>query len=257
MAPETIQLALQKSVSKLTGSSDAPRIDADRLMLEVLDKDESSWLAAHGEELLTGYQWDRYQQLVDRRRMGEPLAYILGEWGFYGRTFEVNSNVLVPRPDTEELVDKALELTDLMSATFEKGIVVADVGTGSGCIAVTLLKESPHIDHVYATDISVEALEVAGRNAKKHGVLDRITFLKGDMMHPLINLGIDLVVSNPPYVPTNELDVAPSVETRGLGFEPRWALDGGSDGLEFVNQIKRQRIPSVIETVGGEVEVFC
>jgi len=251
-----IEEALRMGRQRLAIISDSPAIDADRLLLKTLGRDETSWLIAHGDEELGLEDTLRYKHLLARREAGEPLAYVLGQWDFYGRTFEVSADVLVPRPATENLIHESLLLSDAMSATLERKVVLADIGTGSGCIAITLLLESPHIDHIYATDLSEEALAVARINAERHNVLDRITFLNGDMLDPIIEKHIDLVVSNPPYVPTEELSRERTIETRGLDFEPRMALDGGANGLKFVDQIKEHHFPAIVETLGGEIEVL-
>jgi len=249
-----ISEALQLGRVVLDGAADSPEIDTDRLLLKVIGRNESSWMIAHGEEKLSSIDATTFIGFLDRRKSGEPLAYILGEWEFYGRKFYITSEVLVPRPATEGLIDEALRLSEAMAGTLERHIVVADVGTGSGCIAITLLLESPQIDHIFATDISTAVLTVAQENVARYGLEGRITLLEGDMLEPLASEAIDLVVSNPPYVPSVELEKMDTIDTRGLKFEPMLSLDGGHDGMRFVNQIKRQGWPAVFETVGGEVE---
>jgi release factor glutamine methyltransferase len=247
---------LQKNIADtLRTYSDAPELDAQRIILHVLEKRDASYLISHAEETLTVEQEKNILSMTNIRKTGMPLAYILGEADFYGRTFIVNKDVLVPRPDTELLIEKALEYIQ-NNFQNKKEIILADICTGSGIIAITLGLELPSI-HIIATDISPEALLIAKQNAEKHGVLDRIDFIQSDLLQPIKNKNIDLLVSNPPYVPTQELENTTSLEKRGLDFEPRIALDGGEDGLKFVRQIqeysKQNHIPTIIETVGGEI----
>ncbi len=168
--------------------------------------------------------------LVRRRRQGEPSAYITGHREFFGLDFYVDHRVLIPRPETELIVEKALSLVghnDIKS--------IADIGTGSGAIAISLAVNLPSVK-VYATDISAAALEVVGINCRKHNVLDRICLLEGDLLEPLSEL-VDLIIANLPYV--NEQDVLGNTT---LGFEPELALNGGPDGLETIRRICRQAL---------------
>jgi release factor glutamine methyltransferase len=186
-------------------------------------------------------------KLVKRRIRGEPTAYIVGIKEFYGFDFVVNKNVLIPRPETELMVEQAISLC--RQNNYSK---VADVGTGCGAIAVSLAMYLPAIN-IFATDISSQALKVAKHNATRHSVIDRITFLKGDMVKPL-NEPVDLIVANLPYVKT--------VDIKGsLRFEPRRALNGGKDGLykieEFCSQLgeKLNRKNSLLLEIGqGQAE---
>lgn len=247
-----VKEVLAVAYNSLADKSDAPHLDAQWLMLEVLGQKEASWLISHAGNELTQGQEERFENLVKRRKTGEPLAYILGEWEFYGRKFIVNKDVLVPRPDTEQLVEEAIKVINKM----HEKIVVADVGTGSGCAAITMLLETKKISRVLATDVSKKALKVAKQNAVRYGVAEMITFLQGDMLEPLKERNVDLIVSNPPYVPTGELKLSPTSDTRGLRFEPTLALDGGEDGQDYVKKIKESSIPAVVEGVGGEIKLF-
>lgn len=152
-----------------------------------------------------------------------PIQYIIGEACFYGYDFNVNNNVLIPRPETEELVENILFLYD----DYFKGqdVNVVDIGTGSGCIGVTLNLEEPHM-HVISTDISVNALEVAKSNAKK--LKAEVEFLSGNMLEPVMDKKFDILVSNPPYIPDDE-----DVDSLVKDNEPNVALFGGKDGLKF------------------------
>lgn len=166
--------------------------------------------------------------LLERRRRGEPSAYITGHKEFYGLDFIVNSSTLIPRPETELLVEKAVEL-----ARGSRISTIADIGTGCGAIAVSLAVNLPHAT-VYATDISPAALEVARSNCKKHGVIDRVVLLHGDLLEPLVK-PVGLIVANLPYVRKVDLLKSPS-----LRYEPALALDGGKDGLDAIKSLCRQ-----------------
>ena len=171
----------------------------------------------------------RYEEGMKRLLNKEPLGHVLGfEW-FYGYRFHVNGDVLIPRPETEELVGNVLAYYDEM---FEgQDVVAADIGTGSGAIAISLQKEEPHLK-MYASDISEKAVEVASANAKS--LEADVTFLVGDMLQPLIDreIKLDILISNPPYIPSEEV-----MEESGVNFEPHVALFGGSDGLKFYRMI--------------------
>ena len=149
-----VKETLKTARTSLDNVSDAPELDAQWLMLKVLGQDETSWLISHGEDELTQEQANNFDNFIKRRKTGEPLAYILGEWEFYGRKFIVSKDVLIPRPDTEKLIEEAVSVINKMFKEKGRKIVVADVGTGSGCIAITLLLESENIGRVVATDIS-------------------------------------------------------------------------------------------------------
>lgn len=242
----TLTSFLALAVTRLASASDAAQLDADRLLLHVLNKKESSWLTAHGEEELTPEQQEEFERLANERATGKPLAYILGEWEFYGRMFYVTPDVLVPRPETENLIEEALKYVT-------PGMTVADIGTGSGVIAVTLALETRA--NILATDISPAALRVATKNAQRHGVEKQIEFIQEDMTISLGKRKIDLIVSNPPYLPAEALAKAGySTDTLGLNFEPRIALDGGKDGQDFIRKIQASGIPALVETTGGGIK---
>lgn len=263
----TIKQTLAQTVRELKQFSD-PQLDAQWLVLKVLGKNEASWLLAHAEEHLTEPQEKALAEYVTRRRQGEPLAYIFGEWEFYGRPFTVNKAVLIPRPSTEQLVEHALDY--LMKLSLDEGastkgqLTVADIGTGSGCIAITLVLEMKKLARqknikfagkIIATDVSQEALLVAQENAARYQVTDDIEFLHGDLLQPLQGKNIDLIVSNPPYVPTAELSwqQTNAKDKVGLRFEPRSALDGGEDGQRFIHQLVKTSRPLIYETLAGQI----
>jgi len=167
-------------------------------------------------------QEETFQHLIERRLNGEPTAYITGHREFYGLDFYVDPSVLIPRPESELLVEKALELAQNHTAP-----TIAEIGTGCGAIAVSLALNLPQAK-VYATDISSPALKVALSNCQKHGVANRIRLLQGDMLDPLPE-PVDIIVTNLPYVKESEINAE--------GFEPSLALNGGSDGLEKIRRL--------------------
>jgi release factor glutamine methyltransferase len=176
------------------------------------------------ERNLDGAELASIRELLRRRGRGEPVAYITGEREFFGRAFRVTPDVLVPRPETEVLVDRALRV--LRASPDHSALRIADLGTGSGCVAVTLAAELPHLS-VIATDVSEPALDVARSNAERHAVADRVSFVRTSWADGLDAL--DTVISNPPYVTATELNAA-DADVRD--FEPALALLGGEDGLD-------------------------
>ncbi|MGP8172922.1 MAG: peptide chain release factor N(5)-glutamine methyltransferase [Terracidiphilus sp.] len=204
------------------------RRDAELLLLHILGKNKS-WLMAHWEEKFPATETSRFAGLLERRYRGEPIQYITGETEFYGLPFRVTPDVFIPRPETEHLVEKVLEL----AARFPNPRIV-DVGAGSGAIAIALAHHLPHA-HITAVDISASALSIARENAKRNGVA--IRFLEGDLLAPVAEERFEIVVSNPPYVPSADR-AALSVEVRD--YEPALALFAGDDGLD----ICRRLIPS-------------
>src|SRR5664279_863990 len=228
--------ALRAAGRRLQPVGETGALDASRLLEHVTGRDRAGLLMAAGVELdpLTSAQFER---LVVRRERGEPVAYIVGNAGFYGRTFAVDERVLVPRPESEHVVEAVID--DLRARRKAAGIVV-DVGTGSGALGITLACELPELA-VYATDISADALHVARRNAAHNGVFQRCTFLAGDLLEPLVRFGerLDAVVANLPYIPARDVPLAPNP----AGFEPRIALDGGPDGLDLYRRLLTQLAP--------------
>ncbi|MDR3793594.1 MAG: peptide chain release factor N(5)-glutamine methyltransferase [Terracidiphilus sp.] len=223
------------------------RRDAETLMLHLIQRDKA-YLIAHPEQDLSAAGAVRYYALVDRRLAGEPIQYITGEQEFFGLPFSVNHHVLIPRPETEGLVERVLEL----AVAFEYPRIV-DVGTGSGAIAVTLARKLPQAE-ITAIDISAEALDVANSNAARNGVASRIRFQQGDLLAPVKAGGVEIVVSNPPYVATADRE-AMAVEVRE--FEPMMALFAGADGLDVYQRL----IPAAQEKLaqGGwlAMEIGC
>jgi release factor glutamine methyltransferase len=215
----------------LSAFSDIPSLDAQVLLAHILHKPRA-WILAHPEAALTPVQQQDLEQAVSRLQAGEPLPYVLGHWEFFGLEFQVTPDVLIPRPETEVLVELALDW--LRRHPFARS--AADVGTGSGCIAVSLAVHLPDL-HILATDISSAALQIARQNAQEHNVTDRIDFMQSDLLNQLSieNATFNLITANLPYIPTATL--------HGLqifGHEPTLALDGGTDGLDLVRRLLSQ-----------------
>lgn len=231
---------LEQAVSWLKGVSESALLDAQVLMAHVLNKPRP-WILAHPEAELKPDQENAYQLALERLIKDEALPYVVGHWEFFGLDFILTPDVLIPRPETELLVERAL---DWLGA-HPRRRQLADIGTGSGCIAISLAVHVPDL-MVVATDLSQAALDIAKINAKAHNVSDRIQFLHTDLLnfqpstflpagrHGNLRL-LDTIVANLPYIPTarlKELEVARR--------EPLAALDGGADGLKLVRRLLEQ-----------------
>lgn len=215
--------ALREALQSLrTQHVHAPELTARVLLADVLDCDQA-WLAAHSDEEIENSLRERYSETVRKRCEGVPTQYIRGQQEFYGLDFRVNSDVLIPRPETEHLVEAALE-------RIQPGDLVVDVGTGSGAIAISLAKHAPGAT-VMASDISPAAVRMAKFNAARLGT--RVEFLLGDLTYALRGSQFDVLVANPPYVPLRD---APGLQTE-LRHEPSIALFGGEDGLGVVRRL--------------------
>lgn len=220
--------------ARLGGKSDTPNLDAQVLLAHVLDEPRA-WLLAHPEMTLTPREERALEKALRQLESGVPLPYVLGRWQFFGLEFILRPEVLIPRPETELLVERALSWLR-QSRVESRELRAVDVGTGSGCIAIALAANVPDV-HIIATDISPIAIDVARQNAKKLGVADRIEFFCCDLFpsQPTFDLRLstfDLIVANLPYIPTETL--------RGLrvyGREPALALDGGADGLDIIRRL--------------------
>ena len=224
---QTLSDALHTATTMLSRVSSSARLDAELLLEYVTGLPRVTFRSAPERELPTAAGWS-FQQLVMRRLKGEPVAYIRGQQEFWSLLFEVTPAVLIPRPETELLVE--LALTHLGKDEVTR---VADLGTGSGAIALTLASERPQ-SHVVATDTSADALAVASRNAGRLQI-GNVTFLQGDWCAPLTGR-FDAIVSNPPYISPDDRDVAPEVRR----FEPGAALFAGNGGVESLTVIARQ-----------------
>jgi release factor glutamine methyltransferase len=208
------------------------RRDAEALMLHAIREDwpdaNLAWLIAHESETLPVNASANFRACVERRCTGEPMQYITGEAEFYGLSFKVNCDVLIPRPETEHLVESAIELVRGLDQPR-----ILDIGTGSGAIAVALATHLPAA-RIDATDQSAAALKVAQANAARNGVAERVRFLQGDLLAPVAGETFNLIVSNPPYVAESDRDSL-SVEVRD--FEPAQALFAGTDGLTIYRRL--------------------
>jgi release factor glutamine methyltransferase len=203
------------------------RLDAELLLLHVVKKPRS-WLFTHADDVPDMDVQTDYARLLDRRASGEPVAYITGHRGFWSLDLEVTPATLIPRPETELLVELALQrLLD------DAACSVADLGTGSGAIALAIARERP-LAQMVATDASADALAVARRNAQRH-TISNVAFVHGDWLAPLAGLQFDLIVSNPPYIEATD----PHLGQGDLRFEPTGALASGLDGLDDIRRIVR------------------
>ncbi|MFZ0430688.1 MAG: peptide chain release factor N(5)-glutamine methyltransferase [Acidobacteriota bacterium] len=230
----SIATLLREAVRQLEAAAVAePRRDAEILLARVLERDRA-FLLAHPEQSVSEAETGRFQGWVRRRASHYPIQYLLGFQEFFGRPFEVDERVLIPRPETELVVETALHLLEALPAPR-----IVDVGTGSGCIAVTLACERTDAALV-ATELSPGALEVARHNARRHGVLGRIDFRLGSVLEPLRGEPrFDLIVSNPPYVSRGDTRVTREVDRH----EPHQAVYAGATGLEVQEQLFAQAPP--------------
>jgi release factor glutamine methyltransferase len=212
--------------------SDTPALDAQVLVAHITDRSRT-WLLAHPETILTIHQQEKLHAATQRLILGEPLPYILGHWEFFALDFQISPATLIPRPETELIVQEALEWL----STHPDHRNCADVGTGSGCIAISLAVNVPDLDLV-ASDISHEALEIAQHNAAKHECADQIRFIRADLLDYDPSPGIfNLIIANLPYIPTPTL-----VDLGVYAKEPTLALDGGKDGLAVIGRFLPQAV---------------
>jgi len=213
---------------------DSPRLTAEVLLAHQLNSDRVT-LYMNLDQPLTEREVSGYRTLIKRRLGREPLQYITGIQEFWSMDFMVDARALIPRPETELLVEQAVRLLKPAAEAENQGPKILDIGTGCGTLAVSLAKEVRNAQ-IWATDKSQGALELARLNAERHGVSDRIEFKEGDLWEPLMNLSItfDIILSNPPYVASEEYkDLPPEVRD----YEPRSALDGRDGGMYYVERI--------------------
>ena len=210
--------------SRLEKHSDTPALDSQGVIAHVLEK-PGSWVMANPEIPLPAHDAAALESLVKRLENGEPLPYILGRWEFFGLPFNVTPDVLIPRPETEIMVERAIAWLQ----QHPDRRLAADVGTGSGCIGISLAVHVPDLE-VMASDISSAALKVAMNNAVNNSVAARMEFLRCNLLPP--ETEYDLIVANLPYIPTKTLHRLPI-----YGREPTTALDGGADGLQIIRNL--------------------
>ncbi|MBM4445851.1 MAG: peptide chain release factor N(5)-glutamine methyltransferase [Chloroflexi bacterium] len=227
--------ALQQSAHILSlNDIDDSHVEA-RMLLGRITKLSPVQIYTQPERTLNHEQEGNLHELVERRLCHEPAAYIVNNREFYGIDFYVDPRVLIPRPETELLVDTALEFARSNKTHLAKPLLIADIGTGCGAIAISLALNLPH-SKIYATDVSPLALQVAKLNCESHNVTDRITLLQGNLLEPLPE-PVDILVANLPYIKSSELtNLSPEI----IQFEPRMAIDGGESGLHYIRQLLEQ-----------------
>ena len=241
----TIAEAIQKAAETLAAHNvpDAG-LDAEFLLRHALGKDRA-WLLVHMQDRLDTEVQRSFEQIIERRKLREPLQYIIGTQEFWGLLFRVTPDVLIPRPETEFVVEAALTVVKEHDMP-----LIVDLCTGSGCIAISLAKELPKA-RIFATDLSERALAVAQENARLNAVADRIRFLEGDLFVPMEELDllgrIDCIVTNPPYVPSGDLA---TLQPEVRDFEPAMALFAGPQGTEIAERIIH-RAPDYLRSGGS------
>lgn len=221
----TISQALTESVEILHKVSDTPNLDAQILLANTLNKPRV-WVITHPDKRLSPDQLNEYQAGIKSISQGMPLPYLIGRWEFFGLGFYINPHTLIPRPETELLVELALGVV----ADKTDRLIAADVGTGSGCIAIALAKNCGKLS-VFASDISLAALKIARKNSKQHNVNNQVLFLQADLLPP-VAIKYDIICANLPYIPSNTLQTL-----KIYGREPNLALDGGKDGLDHISKL--------------------
>jgi release factor glutamine methyltransferase len=242
-AAATVSALVRDAAARLAASgSGSPRLDAELLLAQVLGVDRAG-VIAHPEAPVGDGSRARYRAMIERREAGEPVAYIRGFREFHGLAIGTDPRALIPRPETELLVDAVLaevagRLSGAPRPAGAPALRIADVGTGSGAIAIAVLaalRARRMAEHVLlvATDVSSDALDLARENAVGHGLADRMVFVEADLLPPVVDPPYAVVCANLPYVATAQLDGL----ARELSFEPRTALDGGPDGLDQVRRL--------------------
>ncbi len=213
-------------ITTLSACSETARLDTDLLLQYALDLTDVQ-LITQGDMQLSIGQIEKMTDLIKRRQQGEPIAYIIGKKSFMGLDFYVDKNVLIPRPDSEVLVECILENIK------GRQLLGVDIGTGSGAIAIALLNYAPQLS-MWASDISEKALRCAEKNAQLNGVIERIKLLQSDLFDNFDKTQFDFIVSNPPYIDRQQLK---TLDKSVINYEPQLALDGGEDGLDYYRKI--------------------
>ncbi len=234
MTSKTIREAIEQGLKHMPAQSESPTQDLQVLMAHVLGN-EKTWVMAHTEEALTSEERERWEAALGTFQKGIPLPYVIGEWEFYGLMLKVTPEVLIPRPETELLVETGLRWL----AAHPGRRRAADVGTGSGCIAVALAMNSPELE-IVASDISPEALQVAHDNIERYHLGSRIQLKEANLMQNSEG-PFDLVCANLPYIPAEHL---PNLTVSK--WEPRVALGGGADGLRFIKPFLEQAAAKLV-----------
>ncbi len=244
--PLTIGEVVLRSAEYLRGKGiESARLDAELLLCQILNTDRLH-LYMDWQKPLTDLEISAYREFIRRRgQEREPVGRIIGHRAFYGRDFVLSPATFEPRPETEGVVERALSLLEKEPALNSEAATIFEVGTGTGCIIVSIAAESDETHRFLASDVSAEALETAKQNAHRHGVDRRIDFRHGEYFRGFDG-SLSLVVSNPPYIATGEI---PSLPPEVRTFDPRAALDGGQDGLDVVRVLARESAPRL--THGG------
>jgi release factor glutamine methyltransferase len=244
-----VRRALKEGIARLREAGVSSfTLTAEVLLMHATERDRT-WLFAHPEQILDAAAVQTYFALIERRAAGEPTQYLTGKQEFWGLEFQVAPGVLIPRPETEHVMEIVLARLGerglkihMDTGRPRETIYVVDVGTGSGCLAVALAYELPHAK-VFATDISTAALEIAKRNAERNDVADRVTFLEGDLLKPFLvesnalPKALDVIVSNPPYIGREE---EATMQREVRDHEPHSALFAGTTGLELYGPLVEQ-----------------
>jgi release factor glutamine methyltransferase len=211
--------------------SDTASLDAQVILAHIMDK-ERAWLFAHYDQALTQEEAESFADLVARRAAAEPVAYLVGHREFYGLDLMVDQRVLIPRPETELLVDAVL---DHIESRADQHVRMADVGTGSGAISVAVASNCPSVQ-IYAVDLSPWALEVAEENVRRHDSRQQITLLQGDLLSPLPE-PVDIIAANLPYITSGDYQ---NLMADVRDYEPRLALEAGPEGLDLIERLLDQ-----------------
>jgi release factor glutamine methyltransferase len=242
------QVLLTGARGLLAAGIESGRLDAELLLGHVLGMSREQ-LVIGASMSLSQQQWQEYESILLRRLAAEPTAYITGRQEFWSKDFRVTPDVLIPRPETECLVEVALKL----AAKWPEPLRILDLGTGSGAIAIAVAGELPKAE-IFATDISHAALVLARQNAARHGVAGQIHFLQGDLFEAIRKVGakFHLILSNPPYIRRGEIaELAPTVSR----WEPHGALDGGPDGLDYYRRLAAEAIDYLLPNGAIIVEI--
>jgi len=227
MSPVTRVLVADGAAALAAAGVSTPRLNAEVLLATACGINRTA-LHARANQPVPSVAGQMFESFLRRRARREPLQYIVGRQEFWSLDFVVTPDVLVPRPETELLVELAVAIAGEGEA---QALAICDLGTGSGCLAVALARELPEA-RIVAVDQSAPALCVARENARRHAV-ERVSFVEGDWLRPLAGAGFDLIVCNPPYIASGELDrLQPE-----LAWEPRAALDGGADGFDCIRRV--------------------
>ncbi|MBI5076862.1 peptide chain release factor N(5)-glutamine methyltransferase [Candidatus Falkowbacteria bacterium] len=241
-ATKTIKQLLREGANRLLKNKiTSAYLDAEIILYSTLNKTRE-WLYANLNTKIVQALADKYYSLIGKRARHIPIAYITNRKEFFGLDFYVDKTVLIPRPETELLVKQTIaeaRRDNFRQDDFKTNITIADIGTGSGCIVITLAKKLPQAKLI-ATDISKKALVIAKKNAKRHGVSSRINFFRGDLLKPVQNKIIDIIIANLPYLDSKMNNLLRSPDSQSLKFEPTIALKGGIDGLNLYRRLLKQ-----------------